>query len=132
MLRTSRSEPVFLDQWLVNFVQGVYEDYFFGARSVVRIYDEFRTSVNFRFERMTRFRSLLVEKRAKSGKILKVDSKTGRVTVEKIEYGEAPYSKPTQTESQGGIVEKELPLHYSNVLLLCPKCNRGVRHGIKC
>jgi large subunit ribosomal protein L24 len=24
-------------------------------------------------------------------------------------------------------LEKESPLHYSNVLLLCPKCNRGVR-----
>jgi len=31
----------------------------------------------------------------------------------------------------GGIVEKELPLHYSNVLLFCSKCNRGVRHGSK-
>ena len=39
--------------------------------------------------------------------------------------------KPSQKYPQGGIVEKELPLHYSNVLLMCPKCNRGVRHGIK-
>ncbi len=67
--------------------------------------------------------------KGKTGKILKVDLKAGRVTVEKTNMVKR-HTRPTQ-QSAGGIVEKELPLHYSNVLLLCPKCNRGVRHGIK-
>lgn len=67
--------------------------------------------------------------KGKTGKILKVDSKTGRVTVEKINMVKR-HTKPTP-QGAGGIVEKELPLSYSNVLLLCGKCNRGVRHGHK-
>jgi len=67
--------------------------------------------------------------KGKTGKILKVDSKSGRVTVEKVNLVKR-HTRPTAQKS-GGIVERELPLHYSNVLLLCPKCNRGVRHGHK-
>jgi large subunit ribosomal protein L24 len=69
------------------------------------------------------------KEKGKTGKILKVDTKTGRVTVEKVNMVKK-HTKPTQT-SQGGIAEKELPLHYSNVLLMCAKCNRGVRHSHK-
>jgi large subunit ribosomal protein L24 len=68
--------------------------------------------------------------KGKTGKILKVDAKNGRVTVEKINMVKR-HMKASQQNPQGGILEKELPLHYSNVLLMCPKCNRGVRHGIK-
>ena len=68
--------------------------------------------------------------KGKTGKILKVDSKSNRVVVEKINLVKK-HTKPSQQNPQGGIVEKELPLHYSNVLLMCAKCNRGVRHGIK-
>jgi large subunit ribosomal protein L24 len=67
--------------------------------------------------------------KGKMGKILKIDSKAGRVTVEKINLVKR-HTRPTP-KSAGGIVEKELPLHYSNVLLMCPKCNRGVRHKHK-
>jgi len=67
--------------------------------------------------------------KGKVGKILKIDSKTGRVTVEKVNVVKR-HTRPTP-KNAGGIVERELPLHYSNVLLHCPKCNRGVRHGQK-
>jgi len=68
--------------------------------------------------------------KGKSGKIVKVDTKTGRITVEKVNMVKK-HLKASQANPQGGIVEKELPLHYSNVLLMCAKCNRGVRHGSK-
>jgi large subunit ribosomal protein L24 len=67
--------------------------------------------------------------KGKTGKILNVDTKTGRVTIEKVNLVKK-HVKPSQT-SQGGITERELPLHYSNVLLMCAKCNRGVRHSHK-
>src|SRR6478609_4638421 len=67
--------------------------------------------------------------KGKTGKILNIDSKSGRVTVEKINLVKR-HTKPTP-QGAGGIVEKELPLHYSNVQILCSKCNRGVRHGHK-
>lgn len=68
--------------------------------------------------------------KGKIGKILRVHAKTSRVTIEKINIVKK-HTKPSQQTPGGGIVEKELPLHYSNVLLMCAKCNRGVRHGIK-
>jgi large subunit ribosomal protein L24 len=52
------------------------------------------------------------------------------VTVEKVNLIKR-HLKPSQKYPQGGILEKESSLHYSNVLLMCPKCNRGVRHGYK-
>ena len=67
--------------------------------------------------------------KGKTGKILKIDMKSDRVTVEKTNMVKR-HTKRTQTAA-GGIIEKELPIHYSNVLLVCPKCNRGVRHGMK-
>ena len=67
--------------------------------------------------------------KGKTGKVLRINSKTGRVTIEGVNFVKR-HTRPTQT-SAGGIVQKELPLHYSNVLLLCAKCNRGVRHGHK-
>ncbi len=67
--------------------------------------------------------------KGKSGKVMAVDAKTGRVTVEKINLVKR-HSKAS-TKQGAGIIEKEMPLHYSNVLLLCPKCNKGVRHGHK-
>lgn len=66
--------------------------------------------------------------KGKVGKVLHVDQKSGRITVEKVNMVKR-HMKPSAKQPQGGIVEKELPLHYSNVLLVCPSCKRGVRHG---
>ena len=68
--------------------------------------------------------------KGKTGKVLLVDSKKLRITVEKVNMVKR-HTKPTQGSPQGGIVEKESALHYSKVLLFCGKCNKGVRHGFK-
>lgn len=68
--------------------------------------------------------------KGRTGKVLRVDSKSGRITVEKINMVKR-HMRPSQKHPQGGIIEKETPLHYSNVLLVCPKCKKGVRHGRK-
>lgn len=62
----------------------------------------------------------------KTGKVLEIVRNRHRIVVEKLNIVKKN-SKPSQKSPQGGIVEKEASLHYSNVLLLCPKCNRGVR-----
>ena len=67
--------------------------------------------------------------KGKTGKILKVlTTDTGglRILVEKINMVKR-HTKPTQKNQMGGLVDKEASLHVSNILLLCPKCNRGVR-----
>jgi len=66
----------------------------------------------------------------KTGRVIKVDTKSLRVTIERVRMLKN-YIKPSQTNPGGGIEEKEGSIHYSNILLMCPKCNCGVRHGIK-
>ncbi|MGK5087107.1 50S ribosomal protein L24 [Bdellovibrionota bacterium FG-2] len=68
--------------------------------------------------------------KGKTGKILTVNAKSLRVTVEKVNLVKR-HLKPSQKNPHGGILEKECSIHYSNVLLMCPKCNKGVRHGMK-
>ena len=68
--------------------------------------------------------------KGKTGKVSMVLRDSHRVVLEKLNLVKR-HSKPSQKSPQGGIVEKEAPLSYSNVLLLCPKCDRGVRVGRK-
>src|SRR6476660_4384246 len=39
------------------------------------------------------------------------------------------HMKPSAKNQQGGRLSKEMPIDASNVMLLCPSCNRGVRVG---
>jgi len=68
------------------------------------------------------------KEKGKSGKILKVLPHKNRVVVEKINFIKR-HSRPSGKTRQGGIIQKEGTIHISNVLLLCPKCNQGVRAG---
>jgi large subunit ribosomal protein L24 len=49
-----------------------------------------------------------------------------KVVVEKVAIAKKA-QRPTQTNPQGGILEKEMPIDISNVMLICPKCKRPVR-----
>lgn len=62
----------------------------------------------------------------KIGKILKVDRKKQRVLVENINIVKR-HSRPTAQNKQGGIVESESPIPWSNVMLMCNKCMAPVR-----
>jgi large subunit ribosomal protein L24 len=62
----------------------------------------------------------------KSGRVLRVLPEKGKVLVEKINFVKR-HSRPHGQQRRGGIVEKEAPLHISNVMLLCEKCNKPVR-----
>jgi large subunit ribosomal protein L24 len=64
--------------------------------------------------------------KGKKGKVLKVFPESGRVVVEKVNFIKR-HTRPSQQSRQGGIVEKEGPIHISNVKVFCKKCNRSVR-----
>jgi len=70
------------------------------------------------------------KERGKRGKVLRVFRDTGRVLVEKINMIKR-HQRPTQKLRQGGIIERENPLALSNVLVVCGRCDRPVRTGIK-
>lgn len=64
--------------------------------------------------------------RGKSGKVLKIYPDTNRVVVEGINFIKR-HTRPTQTNPQGGIVEREGSINASNLMVICPKCGEGVR-----
>lgn len=66
--------------------------------------------------------------RGKTGKVLKVFPKDYRVIVEGINLRKK-HTKPNQKNPQGGILEKEAPIHASNVMILDPKTNEPTRIG---
>ena len=64
----------------------------------------------------------------KRGKVLKVFPKQSRIVVEGVNFIKR-HTKPTQKNQQGGIVEKEAPIHISNVMVVCSKCDKPSRVG---
>jgi large subunit ribosomal protein L24 len=60
------------------------------------------------------------------GKILKVVDGGERVIVEGVNRVKR-HTKPTQKLPQGGIIEKELPVHISNVMPIDPKQDKPTR-----
>ena len=74
--------------------------------------------------------------RGKRGKILRVEPKKDRVYVEGLNIVKR-HQRPRQVggalraETVGGVIEKEGPIHVSNVMLLDPKGNKATRVGVR-
>ncbi len=66
----------------------------------------------------------------KKGKILRVDPHKNRVVVEGVNIVHR-HTRPTQDLPQGGIVKNEAPMDRSNVQLVCPRCSKKARIGVK-
>ena len=66
--------------------------------------------------------------KGKRGKVLRVLPKIEKVLVEKINFVKR-HTKPGRLGQRGGILERENPMHVSNVQIVCGKCDRPVRVG---
>jgi len=62
----------------------------------------------------------------KRGKVLGVDPANSRIIVEGVNVVKR-HSRATRSLPQGGILEKEAPIHSSNAMLFCTKCNKPTR-----
>lgn len=69
--------------------------------------------------------------RGKKGRVIEVLAKAGRVRVEGIARIKRHTRPNPQKNVKGGIVERESPIHVSNVMLLDPKTDKPTRVGIK-
>ncbi len=67
--------------------------------------------------------------KGRRGKVIRVLPARNRVVVEKVNMVKR-HQRPTQTV-QGGILERESPIHISNVALICPKCGEPTRVGFR-
>jgi large subunit ribosomal protein L24 len=61
-------------------------------------------------------------------KVLRVIPSRNKVVVEGVNRV-YKHLRPSNKNPQGGRLSKEMPVDVSNVMLVCPKCNRGVRVG---
>ena len=68
--------------------------------------------------------------RGKIGKVLAVDVKKNKVLVESINMMKH-HRRPNVQFREGGIVEKEVPIYRSKVMVMCNKCVKPVRIKMK-
>jgi large subunit ribosomal protein L24 len=66
------------------------------------------------------------DEKGKTGRVLKVYLDKNRVLVEGVNFVKR-HTKQRSRVQPGGIVEKEAPVHLSNVLVVCPRCGEGTR-----
>ena len=74
--------------------------------------------------------------RGKRGKVLRVEPKHARVYVEglnMVKRHQRPQQVPgaQRAETVGGVIEKEGPIHLSNVMLVDPKDGKPTRVGME-
>ena len=69
------------------------------------------------------------KEKGKKGRVLNVNREKHKVLVEKINIIKK-HMKPNKQYSQGGIIEKEAPVHISNVMLSCPKCSKPTKVAV--
>jgi large subunit ribosomal protein L24 len=65
--------------------------------------------------------------KGKTGKVLRVNPEKRTVIVEKVKFAKEFIRRDQSKNIQGGIMEKEAPVHVSNVMLYCSECAQGVR-----
>ncbi len=63
------------------------------------------------------------------GKVLKVFPASDKATVERINMIKR-HTKPRDASQQGQIVEREAPIHVSNLQMICPECTQTGRIGL--
>jgi large subunit ribosomal protein L24 len=68
------------------------------------------------------------KEKGKKGRVLSVMPAKSKLIIEKVNIIKR-HMKPSRKYSQGGIIEKEAPIHISNVTLVCPKCSKPTRIG---
>ncbi|MFZ5429458.1 MAG: 50S ribosomal protein L24 [Bacteroidota bacterium] len=64
----------------------------------------------------------------KKGRVLEIIRKTDRAIVEGVNIIKK-HTKPNTEHPNGGIVEKEAPIHISNLMLVDPKTGKATRVG---
>ncbi len=69
--------------------------------------------------------------KGKIGVIKKILKKKDRVIVEGVNIVKKHVKPNPYTNTPGGIQEKEAPIHYSNVMLVCEACSQPTRVGYK-
>ncbi|HOW42976.1 MAG TPA: 50S ribosomal protein L24 [Candidatus Omnitrophota bacterium] len=68
--------------------------------------------------------------RGKRGKIINIFAASNKALVENINVAKK-HKRQTRQDQQGGIVNIEMPIAISNLMLVCKSCNKPARVGLK-
>ena len=77
--------------------------------------------------RKTRCKVISGRDKGKTGRVLRVDRETGKVLVEHVMMVKRHTRPNPSRQIKGGIAERESPIAASNVMIVCPGCNKAVR-----
>lgn len=69
--------------------------------------------------------------KGKIGKVLKIVKKKDSVLVENVNKVQRHTKANPYAQQPGGIVEKESPVHLSNVMVMCTSCTTATRIGYR-
>jgi large subunit ribosomal protein L24 len=67
----------------------------------------------------------------KRGKVLKIIPEKNRVIVQGVGFIKRHTRPNPQKNIKGGIAEREAAIHASNVMVVCPECDKRTRVGRK-
>lgn len=70
------------------------------------------------------------KEKGKKGRVLLISPARNRAIIEALNMA-THHERATQRNPQGGMVQKEAPIHASNLMLVCTKCNKPTRVGRK-
>ena len=87
-------------------------------------------SVKFHIKKGDQVQVIAGDNKGQQGKVLKVEVSKQRAIVEGVNLCKKA-TKPNAQNPQGGIVEKEAPIHISNLMLLDPKGGKPTKVGRK-
>ncbi len=83
--------------------------------------------INLEFKKEDTVRVISGRDKGKSGRVLQVDRRTGKLLVEHVMMIKRHTRPNPAKQIKGGIAERESPIQASNVLIVCPGCNKAVR-----
>jgi large subunit ribosomal protein L24 len=73
-----------------------------------------------------RVRVLTGKDRGKEGEVMYALPSERKVVVDGVNIAKK-HQAPTRSTQQGGIIDKDMPIHVANVALLCPSCGKTTR-----
>ena len=68
--------------------------------------------------------------RGKRGKVLRMFPHEEKALVERLNLAKH-FDRPTQANQAGGVIEREVPLPLAKLAVVCPRCSKPTRVGVR-
>ena len=77
-----------------------------------------------------RVRVLTGKDRGKEGEVMRAIPERDKVIVDGVNVAKR-HQRATRATTQGGIIDKDMPIPVANVAVLCPSCSKATRVGYR-